>query len=59
MCSLFQIQQASGAEQKYAGPIDCAKQLYREGGIRGVYKGVCATLLRGQMWLCSLLHVVR
>ncbi|KAK3730896.1 hypothetical protein QZH41_012607, partial [Actinostola sp. cb2023] len=44
-CNL-QIQQASGAEQKYKGPIDCIKQIYRETGIRGVYKGACATLLR-------------
>ena len=42
-----QIQQASaGKERKYAGPVDCAKQLYREGGIRGVYRGTAATLLR-------------
>ncbi|XP_025106453.1 mitochondrial carnitine/acylcarnitine carrier protein-like [Pomacea canaliculata] len=44
---LLQIQQASsGKERKYAGPIDCAKQLYREGGIRSVYRGTAATLLR-------------
>ena len=33
--------------KKYNGPIDCAKQLYREGGIRSLYRGTCATLLRG------------
>ncbi|EDO41788.1 predicted protein [Nematostella vectensis] len=43
---LLQIQQASGAEKKYKGPIDCARQIYAQNGIRGVYKGVCATLLR-------------
>lgn len=32
--------------QKYSGPIDVTKQLYREGGIRSIYKGTCATLLR-------------
>ncbi|PVD25199.1 hypothetical protein C0Q70_15697 [Pomacea canaliculata] len=43
----YGIQQASsGKERKYAGPIDCAKQLYREGGIRSVYRGTAATLLR-------------
>jgi len=42
---LLQIQQ-SAATAKYAGPVDCAKQLYREGGIRSIYKGTCATLLR-------------
>lgn len=43
---LLQIQQGSG-EQKYKGMVDCAKQLYAEGGIRSVYKGSAATLLRG------------
>ncbi|MFT7810875.1 mitochondrial carnitine/acylcarnitine carrier protein [Arapaima gigas] len=43
---LLQIQAASG-EVKYAGPIDCAKQLYRENGIRGIYKGTALTLMRG------------
>uniref|UniRef100_A0A2H6MZH8 Mitochondrial carnitine/acylcarnitine carrier protein n=1 Tax=Micrurus carvalhoi TaxID=3147026 RepID=A0A2H6MZH8_9SAUR len=42
---LLQIQAASG-EKKYAGPVDCAKQLYREAGIRGVYKGTVLTLMR-------------
>lgn len=42
---LLQIQ-ADAHTKKYAGPVDCAKQLYREGGIRSIYKGTCATLLR-------------
>uniref|UniRef100_T1IWA6 Mitochondrial carnitine/acylcarnitine carrier protein n=1 Tax=Strigamia maritima TaxID=126957 RepID=T1IWA6_STRMM len=42
---LLQIQQASG-DAKYAGPIDCVKKLYKEGGIRSIYKGTGATLLR-------------
>ncbi|XP_072238263.1 mitochondrial carnitine/acylcarnitine carrier protein isoform X2 [Leuresthes tenuis] len=42
---LLQIQAASG-EVKYAGPMDCIKQLYRESGIRGVYKGTALTLMR-------------
>ena len=43
------VQQAtvSNAQTKYAGPIDCAKKLYKEGGIRSIYKGTAATLLRG------------
>ena len=32
--------------QQYAGPVDCAKQIFKEGGIRGLYRGSCATLLR-------------
>ncbi|XP_066526822.1 cAMP-dependent protein kinase type II-alpha regulatory subunit-like isoform X2 [Hoplias malabaricus] len=42
---LLQIQAASG-EVKYAGPIDCVKQIYRESGIRGIYKGTALTLMR-------------
>ncbi|XP_032690069.1 congested-like trachea protein isoform X1 [Odontomachus brunneus] len=42
---LLQIQHAD-AKPKYKGPLDCAKQLYREGGIKSIYKGTCATLLR-------------
>jgi len=45
---LLQIQHAD-AKPKYSGPLDCAKQLYREGGIRSIYKGTCATLLRGMI----------
>lgn len=45
---LLQVQAANPTNStvKYNGPIDCAKQLYREGGIRSVYKGTAATLLR-------------
>lgn len=46
---LLQIQQGGGAPQKYNGMVDCAKQLYKEGGIRSVYKGSFATLLRGKI----------
>ncbi|XP_076240405.1 carnitine/acylcarnitine carrier protein colt, mitochondrial isoform X2 [Calliopsis andreniformis] len=42
---LLQIQH-DDAKPKYKGPIDCVKQLYKEGGIRTIYKGTCATLLR-------------
>ncbi|KAI1294801.1 Mitochondrial carnitine/acylcarnitine carrier protein [Halotydeus destructor] len=44
---LLQVQQANpGTATKYAGPIDCAKQLYKQGGIASIYKGTFATLLR-------------
>lgn len=43
---IFQIQAASGGV-KYAGPMDCAKQIYKEAGIRGIYKGTVLTLMRG------------
>jgi len=47
---LLQIQHAD-TKPKYSGPLDCAKQLYREGGIRSIYKGTCATLLRGLIYI--------
>ncbi|CAF1318121.1 unnamed protein product [Adineta ricciae] len=42
---LLQIQHA-GHEKRYNGPMDCAKQLYKEGGIRSIYKGTALTLMR-------------
>merc|ERR1712088_953446 len=38
--------QASTGPPKYSGPVDVAKQLYREGGMRSIYKGTVATLMR-------------
>lgn len=43
---LLQIQQGGTQPQKYSGPVDVVKQLYREGGIRSIFKGTVATLLR-------------
>lgn len=45
---LLQIQQGGHSPQKYSGMLDCTKQLYKEGGMRSIYKGACATLLRGK-----------
>jgi len=42
---LLQIQHSAN-EHKYNGPIDCAKQLYREGGIRSIYRGTALTFMR-------------
>ncbi|XP_019736296.1 mitochondrial carnitine/acylcarnitine carrier protein [Hippocampus comes] len=42
---LLQIQASSGTV-KYDGPLDCVKQLYKESGIRGIYKGTALTLMR-------------
>lgn len=39
---------ANKEKAKYKGPSDCARQLFREGGIRGMYKGAAVTLLRGE-----------
>jgi len=46
---LLQIQGTEtqkGSKPKYNGSIDVVKQLYKEGGIRSIYKGTSATLLR-------------
>lgn len=43
---LLQIQSGEGATKKYNGFSDCVKKLYAEGGIRSIYKGTIATLLR-------------
>lgn len=41
------ILQTQDANNKlYDGPIDCAKKIYKEGGIRALYKGTGLTLLR-------------
>ncbi|KAI1900016.1 hypothetical protein AGOR_G00067870 [Albula goreensis] len=42
---LLQVQSSSG-QLKYAGPVDCAVRLYKEQGIRSVYKGTIFTLIR-------------
>lgn len=52
MCVLVLVQiQASTGNVKFNGPIDCVKQLYRESGIRGIYKGTALTLMRGETLL--------
>ncbi|EDW87438.1 congested-like trachea protein [Drosophila teissieri] len=43
---LLQTQQGQGGQRKYTGMIDCAGKLYKEGGLRSVFKGSCATMLR-------------
>ncbi|XP_022125839.2 congested-like trachea protein [Pieris rapae] len=43
---LLQIQQGGSGPQKYSGMLDCARQLYAEGGIKSIYKGSVATILR-------------
>lgn len=42
---LLQIQGQSG-EAKYKGPGDAVRQLYREGGLRSIFRGTFATLGR-------------
>ena len=57
--SSLQVQQAATGPPKYKGPVDVAKSLFREGGIRSVYKGSVATLLRGKTDLPACLPTYR
>lgn len=41
-----QKQLAPGEKPKYSGALDVARQLYREGGMRSVFRGSTATLAR-------------
>ncbi|KAF9527799.1 mitochondrial carrier [Crepidotus variabilis] len=43
---LLQVQGQGGAEAKYKGVADVIKHLYREGGIRSIFRGTGATLAR-------------
>lgn len=43
---LLQLDSNAGGKPKYNGLADCAKKVYAEGGIKSVYKGTGATLLR-------------
>lgn len=54
MYVLVQIQASTG-NVKFNGPLDCVKQLYRESGIRGIYKGTALTLMRGETLLWTVL----
>ena len=40
-----QYAQPKGVPQLYKGPIDCARQLIRNNGILGLYKGFAATIM--------------
>jgi len=43
---LLQVQTSSSGPAKYNGPLDVVKQLYKEGGMKSIYRGTGATLLR-------------
>lgn len=49
---ILQVQEHGN--QKYDGPISVIKNLYKEGGIRSLYKGTCATLLRGNLNILTI-----
>lgn len=42
---------ARGQAAQYAGPLDCARQLWRARGLRGLYTGLVPTMMhRGSNW---------
>jgi len=43
---LLQVQGQGGSEQKYKGVIDVMRHLYKEGGLRSIFRGSGATLAR-------------
>ncbi|KIM47849.1 hypothetical protein M413DRAFT_417313 [Hebeloma cylindrosporum] len=43
---LLQVQGQGGAERKYKGVTDVLKHLYKEGGVRSIFRGTGATLAR-------------
>ncbi|KAJ8083809.1 carnitine transporter [Marasmius tenuissimus] len=43
---LLQVQGQGGSEQKYKGVLDVMKHLYKEGGVRSIFRGAGATVLR-------------
>lgn len=43
---ILQVQSMNEQPAKYSGPVDVVKKLYKEGGIRSIYRGTGATLLR-------------
>lgn len=40
------MQGQGGSERKYKGVTDVLKHLYKEGGVRSIYRGTGATLAR-------------
>ncbi|TRM60189.1 mitochondrial carrier domain-containing protein [Schizophyllum amplum] len=43
---LLQVQGQGGAEQKYKGVFDVIGQLYKEGGVKSIFRGSLATIAR-------------
>lgn len=35
-----------GDHPKYKGPVDCVRQVYKEGGLKGIFRGSTATVAR-------------
>lgn len=51
--SRLQIQYAADkARRLYSGPVDCARRIYAAHGLRGVYKGLLATIIFRTFFFC-------
>ncbi|ODQ80615.1 hypothetical protein BABINDRAFT_160871 [Babjeviella inositovora NRRL Y-12698] len=37
--------QYDGKTKQYTGPVNCVSQLIKQSGIRGIYKGLCSTMI--------------
>lgn len=48
---ILQVQSMGNSAVKYNGPLDLVTKLYKEGGIRSIYRGTAATLIRGMSYL--------
>ena len=42
-----QVQRQSSSKAQYSSTFDCARQVYRRGGLRNLYLGTTATIVRG------------
>jgi solute carrier family 25 citrate transporter 1 len=40
----LQLDEHSGREKRYTGPIDCVKKTVKEHGVRGLYRGLSVLL---------------
>lgn len=63
---LLQVQGQGQGEQKYKGVADVLRKLYKEGGVRSIFRGTGATLARdgpgsaAYVWkvmICDLLTI--
>ena len=46
MADISQVQGQGSVERKYKGVADVLKHLYKEGGIRSIFRGTGATMAR-------------
>lgn len=47
----IRLQTQTGSTKAFAGPIDCARKLYQNNGIAGLFKGLTPTLVRESVGL--------